>query len=125
VRRSTRKKSNVEYIIIDFATDLHKLQSSKYLQSDTRHVYSEIKDLLNAVTIILLSGTPCPNVRLRLCLGSKPDDLFMLDTICHGTPSSKIYRKYLDELALGQVLSKWILDNHYYYQRHLFKTYKR
>ncbi|MDR2603545.1 MAG: polysaccharide pyruvyl transferase family protein [Puniceicoccales bacterium] len=95
------KKRNVEHIIIDSTTDLHRLQSSKYLQSDTRHVYSEIKELLNAGKIVLFTGTPCQNGGLHSYLGGKPDNLFMLDIVCHGTPSPKVYRKYLDELALG------------------------
>jgi coenzyme F420-reducing hydrogenase beta subunit len=94
------RKPNVEHIIIHSATDLHKLQSSKYLQSDTQNVYSEIKELLNADKIVLFPGMPCQNAALRSYLGSKPDNLFMLDIICHGTPSPKVYRKYLDELAL-------------------------
>jgi hypothetical protein len=91
----------VNHIIIDSATDLHKLESSKYLQSDTRDVYSEIKELLNAGKIVFFTGTPCQNAELRSYLGSKPDDLFTLDIIRHGTPSPKVHRKYLDELALA------------------------
>jgi coenzyme F420-reducing hydrogenase beta subunit len=94
------KKRNVEHIIIDSATDLHRLQSSKYLQSDTRRVYSEIKEFLCAGRTVLFTGTPCQNGGLHTYLGSKSDNLFILDIICHGTPSPKVYRKYLDELAL-------------------------
>jgi hypothetical protein len=77
------------------------MQLSKYLQSDTQHVHLEIKELLNSGKIGLFTGTPCQNARLRSYLGSKQDDLFMLDIICHGMFSPKVYCKYLDELALG------------------------
>jgi hypothetical protein len=99
---SNTTKRNVEHIIRDSATDLHKLQSSKYLQSDTWHVYSEIKQLVNAGKIVVFTGTPCQNAGLRSYLRSKPADLLIFDLICHGRPSPKVCRQNLDEFALGE-----------------------
>jgi hypothetical protein len=78
------------------------VQSSKYLQSDTRHSYSEIKELLNAGKIVFFTGKPRQNERLRSYLGGKLDDLFRLDTIYHSKLSLKVYRQYLNEFDLGE-----------------------
>ena len=49
----------VEHIIISDSKDLPKLQSSKYLQSNTKNVYTEIKQLLKDNKLVLFTGTPC------------------------------------------------------------------
>ena len=61
----------VNHIIINSKDDLKKLQGSKYLQSDTKKVYSEIKKLLSSGEIVLLSGTPCENAGLLSYLDYK------------------------------------------------------
>ena len=89
----------VEHIIISSLDDLDKLQSSKYVQSDMKLIYSEIKQLLGNGRTVLFTGTPCQNAGVRAICGA-PDNLFCCDLICHGVPSPKVYRKYLNELAL-------------------------
>lgn len=93
------EKKIVEHIIISQSEDLPKLQSSKYVQSDTKCVYKEIKNALGAGKIVLFSGTPCQNAAVRAVCGEN-DNLYCVDIICHGTPSPKVFHKYLDELNL-------------------------
>lgn len=89
----------VEHIIIQSLDDLSKLQSSKYIQSDTKKVYKEIKTALNSGKTVLFTGTPCQNAGVRAVCGDN-DNLYCVDIVCHGTPSPKVFRKYLDELNL-------------------------
>lgn len=89
----------VEHIVVSSIDDLKKLQSSKYVQSDVKFVYSEIKKLLANGRIVLFSGTPCQNAGVRAVCGSS-ENLYCCDLVCHGVPSPKVFRKYLDELAL-------------------------
>lgn len=89
----------VEHIIIHSIDDLHKLQSSKYIQSDVRRAYAEIKTALHNGTTVLFTGTPCQNAAVRAVCGNH-EKLYCVDIICHGTPSPKVFRKYLDELNL-------------------------
>ena len=89
----------VEHIIIQSIDDLEKLQSSKYIQSNTKHVYSEIKKLLQNGKTVMFTGTPCQNAAVRAVCGDN-ENLYCVDIICHGTPSPKVFRKYLDELNL-------------------------
>jgi len=82
--------------------DLQKLRMSKYVQSDIRNVFIEIKRCLKSDTIVLFSGTPCQVSALRSYIPiSLHKYLYCIDIICHGVPSPKIwedYIKYLEQL---------------------------
>ncbi len=75
--------------------ELWKLQSSKYVQSNTLNTFSEAKQYLNEGKIVLYSGTPCQIVGLHLFLGKQYENLYTVDLICHGVPSPLLFKKYL------------------------------
>ena len=78
--------------------DLVKLQSSKYLQSNAEGLYKEIRDLLRKGEHVLACGTPCQMAALRSFLMKDYENLIIVDFICRGVNSPKVYRKYLDSL---------------------------
>lgn len=78
--------------------DLAKLRSSKYLQSKAEGVYAEIRTLLRKGEKVLACGTPCQMAALRSFLRKDYDNLIIVDFICRGVNSPKVYRKYLDSL---------------------------
>lgn len=78
--------------------DLIKLRSSKYLQSNAVGLYSEIRDLLRKGEKVLACGTPCQMAALRSFLRKDYENLIIVDFICRGVNSPKVYRKYLDSL---------------------------
>ena len=84
-----------EYISND-KTDLPKLRSSKYLQSNAEGFYKEIKGLLIKGEKVLVCGTPCQMAALRAYLRTDYQNLIIVDFICRGVNSPKIWRKYLD-----------------------------
>lgn len=86
---------NVQHIIIDKKDDLYKLRGSKYVQSDTNTVYSQIKDLLNQDKYVLFTGTPCQVAGLYSFLGKDYEKLYTVDLICHGVPPQKVFDMYL------------------------------
>lgn len=69
---------------------------SKYVQSETRDVFSDIKEKLKEGKPILFSGTPCQNAGLVNFLHGHPDNLYLIDLICHGVPSNKILKEHLN-----------------------------
>ena len=87
--------SVLEYISND-KTDLPKLRSSKYLQSNAEGFYKEIKGLLIKGEKVLVCGTPCQMAALRAYLRKDYENLIIVDFICRGVNSPKIWRKYLD-----------------------------
>lgn len=78
--------------------DLLKLRSSKYLQSKAEGLYAEIRTLLRKGEKVLACGTPCQMAALRSFLRKDYENLIIVDFICRGVNSPKVYRKYLDSL---------------------------
>lgn len=78
--------------------DIEKLRSSKYLQSNAEGLYKEIKALLINGENVLVCGTPCQMTALRSFLRKDYENLIIVDFICRGVNSPKVYRKYLDSL---------------------------
>ena len=86
------------HVRIDETGDIPKAQKSKYIQSDLERVYPQVTTDLEAGRKVLFSGTPCQCDAVRLFLASKnvsADNLYLLDIICHGVPSARIWRDYL------------------------------
>lgn len=78
--------------------DLVRIRSSKYLQSKAEGIYTEIRALLRKGEKVLACGTPCQMAALRSFLRKDYDNLIIIDFVCRGVNSPKVYRKYLDSL---------------------------
>ena len=88
----------VKHIVSNKIEDIEKMKKSKYLQSEIGDCYKKIKQLLESNIKVLFSGTPCQVAGLKAYLKKDYDNLFSLDLVCHGVPSSKVFQKYLQEL---------------------------
>ena len=73
-----------------------KIQSSKYVQSDLKDNYSKVKRRLSEGKAVLFTGTPCQISGLYAFLGGDQPNLYTVDLICHGVPSPKFFKKYLE-----------------------------
>lgn len=76
--------------------DLEKIRGSKYIQSDIKDTYKKVKHYLIDRKKVLFTGTPCQIEGLYTFLGKEYENLYTQDLICHGVPSKKIWRKYLE-----------------------------
>jgi len=88
------------HIAVSDRSDLHQLQSSKYVQSDIGDTYQMSEQALKAGKKVLFTGTPCQIAGLYAYLGTDYDNLFTIDLICGGVPSPGLFRlyiKYLEE----------------------------
>ena len=85
----------LEHIRIDKQESLYKLMGSKYLQSNTQNTFELVKKDLNDGVNVLYVGTPCQIAGLRSYLGKDYEDLLLVDLVCHGVPSQKLFDKYL------------------------------
>ncbi|OWV14317.1 Coenzyme F420 hydrogenase/dehydrogenase, beta subunit C-terminal domain [Fibrobacter sp. UWB5] len=88
----------VKFFISNNKKDLSTLRSSKYLQSDTEGLYIAVRDLVKAGERVLVCGSPCQMAALRAFLKKDYENLIIVDFICRGTNSPKVFRKYLDYL---------------------------
>jgi coenzyme F420-reducing hydrogenase beta subunit len=89
---------DVKHICINNKEDLKKLRGSKYVQSDTNNTFLEVKDELKKGIKVLYVGTPCQISGLKSFLRYDYDNLITMDVLCHGVPSNKIFKKYIEYL---------------------------
>lgn len=85
----------VYHKVVDNFEALRGLLCSKYVQSDLKNVYSEVKEFLKKGRQVLFSGTPCQVNGLYSFLGKDYDQLLTVDLICHGVPSPYVWKKYV------------------------------
>lgn len=73
-------------------------RTSKYVQSRIGNCYKQVRDFLKKGRQVLFSGTSCQIAALRLFLHHEYENLLTVDIICHGVPSPKVWRMYLEEI---------------------------
>ncbi len=76
-----------------------QMQGSKYVQSDLREVYPQIRQRLDRGQPVLFVGTPCQVAGLKAFLPTEPEHLITLDLVCHGVPSPWLLSQYLAQIA--------------------------
>jgi coenzyme F420-reducing hydrogenase beta subunit len=57
--------------------------------------YLDVRRRLELGQVVLFSGTPCQAAGLRGFLRKDYENLFVIDIICHGVPSGKLFRDYI------------------------------
>ena len=81
---------------------LKAFQGSKYVQSNPGLIYRQIKKTLSNGVQVLFVGVPCQVDGLKKYLNKDYSNLITIDIICHGAPSPKLWREYLEKLEAGQ-----------------------
>lgn len=85
-------------VVHGYAEDLEGISAfmgSKYVQSRMGDAYREVRDFLKQGRLVLFSGTTCQVYGLKAYLGEFYENLIAVDLICHGVPSPKVWREYL------------------------------
>ncbi len=88
-------------VVMDYAETLEGVQAfmgSKYVQARTEKAFNDAKQFLQNGRKVLFSGTPCQIAGLSHFLRKEYDNLLTVDIVCHGTPSPKVWARYLDEV---------------------------
>lgn len=78
-------------------TSLDSLRKSKYLESNTKKAFSEIRIHLKKGRQVLYCGTPCQVRGLKQYLeatNTSTDLLLSIDFACHGVPSNKYFKQF-------------------------------
>lgn len=89
-------------VVIDYAETMEGIRTfmgSKYVQARMATAYADAKRFLTEGRKVLFSGTPCQIAGLHHFLRKPYDNLLSVDIICHGTPSPKVWGRYLDEVV--------------------------
>lgn len=89
----------VKHIRIDKSEDARKLKGSKYVQSNIVDVISPLMKDVKDGRLTLFIGTPCQVAAVKKLFKAQPDNLLLVDLICHGVPSLEILRKHVHKVA--------------------------
>ncbi len=76
--------------------ELEKMRGSKYVQSYIGETYREAKLALDEGKKVLFTGVPCQIAGLYSFLGKEYENLYTMDIICHGVPSPRAFKDYVD-----------------------------
>ena len=82
----------------DTKDGLSVFRGSKYIQARTGDSFIRCEQFLKEGRKVLFSGTPCQIAGLKHYLRKEYDNLLTVDVVCHGVPSPKVWRMYLDEV---------------------------
>lgn len=116
------------HIRIQKVDDLPKLQGSKYVQSQIGGCLPLVKADLREGKQVLFSGTPCQCAGLRAYLKQDYENLVCVELICHGVPSARFLRNYLDVLedkVRGKIIDLKFRDKKRGWGALLHATYKK
>ena len=78
--------------------DRDRMRGSKYIQSELGDCYKQVREDLSQGRIVLFTGTSCQIAGLNSYLESEYSDLITVDIICHGVPSPRVWRDYIQNL---------------------------
>lgn len=73
----------------------NEMRGSKYIQSKLGDTFKSVKTDLDTGREVMFSGTSCQIAGLKKFLGKEYVNLFCVDIVCHGVPSTTVWRKYL------------------------------
>lgn len=76
-----------------------EMRGSKYVQSDMRDTFRRVLEDLSKGRTVLFSGTHCQCAGLKSLAEmrhARTEKLFLVDIVCHGVPSPKIYQAYME-----------------------------
>lgn len=93
------KDFRVKHIIVEndgAEKGLANIRGSKYVQSDLGDCFKKIKKFLEEERTVCFVGTPCQVNGLKSFLQKNYTRLITVDLVCHGTPSPRLWEKYLN-----------------------------
>ena len=98
----TSESMHIRHIRVDSLSELSKLQGSKYVQSDVWGLFSQVKADTQAGKPVLFIGTPCQVAGLKNYIRRIPENLYLVDLICHGVPSQQMLHEHINHILNGR-----------------------
>lgn len=94
--------NQVKHTAITHIEEIHRLQGSKYMPSNTTGVYKEIKKNLDNDRPVLFTGVGCQVAGVLSFFKKHPhrNKLYTIDLICGGVPSPLLVERFINESPL-------------------------
>lgn len=83
-------------------TPIIKIQKSKYTESNMKNVFTQIQQDIDSGRKVLFCGTPCQVSGLKKAINDKSHLLTTCDFICHGVPSSMLFKEHLQHILKNE-----------------------
>lgn len=104
----------VRHITVDSEEELHRLRGSKYVQSELKEIFAQIKEILQQNRWCYFVGTGCQVAGLKAYIRKDYPTLITSDLVCHGVPCQKLFDKhieYLEDKYRDKVVGYQFRDN--------------
>lgn len=111
------EKGRFGFSCVNQEEEVIRFAGSKYVKSDPSGVYSVVQEKLNEGEKVLFVGLPCQSAALQKYVRHHAENLYTIDLICHGTPSSKI----LEHFLMGYEVSLKDIDSLSFRDKNAFK----
>jgi hypothetical protein len=92
---STFSNGRICHVVAETKLDIEQFKGSKYVQSETGHVFGQILHYLKKDRFVLFAGTPCQVDGLLHFLRRPYDNLLTIDLICHGVPPQQYLKEHI------------------------------
>lgn len=90
--------NTIKYVRGTSWIDCIQMQGSKYVEANIVGIYKKIKNDLDFGRLVFFAGTPCHVAGLFGYVGWSHENLITADIVCHGVPSTQIFKDYIDFL---------------------------
>ncbi len=89
---------SVKHQVISSMAEIGPLRGSKYVQSETCECFGKVLSSLIKGESVFFSGMPCQVASLKKLAGQHSENLITCDLVCHGVPSPRVFKSYIDEI---------------------------
>lgn len=83
-----------EFVKIKEIKELKQISNSKYVYSDMKKIYIDIKENISKNKILFV-GMPCQVAALKKFLNNKDENLITIDIVCHGMCPSEFFTNHI------------------------------
>ena len=90
---------DVKHIRVTDKDDIKLLKGSKYVQSNILDIIPRLKEDVKSNKLTLFIGTPCQVAAIKSLFKEKPNNLLLVDLICHGVPSLDLLKNHIEKVA--------------------------
>lgn len=97
---------NAVIVKAESEAEIIPMRGSKYVWSNARDAYPQVKEVLETGRPVLFTGTPCQVGGLRSFLQKDWPNLYTLDFLCGGAPNPMAFHAYLKTITQSVPLDK-------------------
>lgn len=88
-------RGDIRFACVADDAGLSALRGSKYVQARMDGTYKAIKEHLDSGRPVLFCGTPCQIAGARAYFQGAPENLLLVELVCHGVASPEVWRRYV------------------------------